>query len=245
MGAEKRNCTLGPLYEKVSPTATSTKRVLTINPSTGRPSVTVNIGKVRTRALLDSGSEVTLIFQANKKQSNCFYSKKNTLELFSANGGSLPNQGEVEIVFKITTKTFERKFVVVPELGHSIIIGWDTMREENFILDAGAHTIHIGGTEYPTQCDEEMVSLLRLTADCEIPAKSAAYVRAHRARNTYHQDGTYEVSNAINGVLQDEPGVWVANSLNVIEKSKCFGLQIVNETGRPGHFKKGNVVGRV
>ena len=71
------------------------------------------------------------------------------------------------------------------------------MREENFILDAGAHTIHIGGTEYPTQCDEEMASLVRLAADCEIPAQSAAYVRARRARHTYHQDGTYEVSNAI------------------------------------------------
>ena len=119
------------------------------------------------------------------------------------------------------------------------------MREENFILDAGAHTIHIGGTEYPTQCDEEMASLVRLAADCEIPAQSAAYVRAQRARHTYHQDGTYEVNNAIIGVLQDEPGVWVANYLNVIENGKCFGLQIVNETGRPVNSKKGNVVARV
>ena len=87
-----------------------------------------------------------------------------------------------------------------------------------------------------------MASLVRLTADCEIPAQSVGYVRARRARNTYHQDGMYEVSNAVSGVLQDEPGVWVANSLNVIEKGKCFGLQIVNETGRPVHFKKGNVV---
>ena len=46
------------------------------------------------------------------------------------------------------------------------------MREENFILDAAAHTIHIGGTEYSTQCDEEMASLVRLAADCEIPAQS-------------------------------------------------------------------------
>ena len=90
-----------------------------------------------------------------------------------------------------------------------------------------------------------MASLVRLAADCEIPAQSAAYVRARRARNTYHQDGTYEVSNAINGVLQDEPGVWVANSLNVIEKGKCFCLKIVNETGRPVNLKKGNVVARV
>ena len=55
----------------------------------------------------------------------------------------------------------------------------------------------------------------------------------------------YEVSNAINGILQDEPGVLIATSLNVIEKGKCFGLQIVNETGRPVHFKKGNVVALV
>ena len=158
-------------------------------------------------------SEVTLIsasfFKQIKNNPNVSVVRKNPLELFTANGTSLQNQGEVEIVFKITTKSFKRKFVVVPELGHSIIIGWDTMREENFILDAGAHTIHIGGTEYPTQCDEEMATLVRLAADCEIPAQSAAYVRARCARNTYHQDGTYEVSNAINGVLQDEPGVWV------------------------------------
>ena len=235
--------------EKVSSAATGTKRVLTVGPSMGRPSVTVNIGKVRTRALLDSGSEVTLIsgsfFRQIKNDPSVSVVRQNPLELFAANGSSLQNQGEVEIVFKITTKSFKRKFVVVPELGHSIIIGWDTMREENFILDAGAHTIHIGGTEYPTQCDEEMASLVRLAADCEIPAQSAAYVRARRARHTYHQDGTYEVSNAIKGVLQDEPGVWVANSLNAIEKGKCFGLQIVNETGRPVNLKKGNVVAQL
>ena len=193
----------------------------------------MNIGKVRTRALLDSGSEVTLIsgsfFKQIKNNPNVSVVRKNPLELFAANGSSLQNQGEVEIVFKITTKSFKRKFVVVPELGHSIIIGWDTMKEENFILDAGAHTINIGGTEYPTQCDEEMAPLGKLAADGEIPAQSAAYVRARRARHTYHQDGTYEVSNAINGVLQ----------------GKCFGLQIVNETGRPVNLKKGNVVARV
>ena len=228
----------------MSHTATSTKRVLTINHSTGRPSVTVNIGKVRTRALLDSGSKVTLIsgsfFKQIKNHPNVSAVKENHLELFAANGGSFNNQGEVEIVFKITTKNFKRKFVVVPELGHSIILGWDTMREENFILDAGTHTLHIGGTEYRTQCDEEMASLVRLAADCEIPAQSATYVRAQRARHTYHKDGMYEINSAESGVLQDEPGVWLATSLNVIEKGKCFGLQIVNETGRPVHFKKGN-----
>ena len=115
--------------EKVSSTATGTKRVLTIGPSTGRPSVTVNIGKVRTRALLDSGSEVTFVsgsfFRQIKNDSNVSVVRQKPLELFAANGSSLQNQGEVEIVFKITTKSFKRKFVVVPELGHSIIIGWD------------------------------------------------------------------------------------------------------------------------
>ena len=53
------------------------------------------------------------------------------------------------------------------------------------------------------------------------------------------------MSNAVSGVLKDEPYVWVTNSLKFIEKSKCFGLQIVNEMGRPIRFKKGNVVGRV
>ena len=119
------------------------------------------------------------------------------------------------------------------------------MREENFILDAGTHTVHIGGTEYPTQCDKEMPSLVRLTADCEIPAESAAYVTARQARHAYHQGGMYEINSAESGVLKDEPGVWVATSLNVIEKGKCFGLQMVNETGSPVHFKKGNVVAQV
>ena len=58
----------------MSHTATGMKRVLTINPSTGRPSATVNIGRVRTRALLDSGSEVTVIsgsfFKQIKKHPN-------------------------------------------------------------------------------------------------------------------------------------------------------------------------------
>ena len=114
------------------------------------------MGKVRTRALLDSGSEVTLIsgsfFKQIKSNPNVSAGRENPLEQFVANGGSLQNQGEV--VFKITTKNIKRKFVVVPNLGHSIIIGWDTIRDKNFILDAGAHTVHIRGTEYPTQYDE-------------------------------------------------------------------------------------------
>ena len=117
---------------------TTARRSVTESPSVGhmavkgtldRPSVTVNIGKVRTRALLDSGSEVTFVsgsfFRQIKNDPNVSVVRQKPLELFAANGSSLQNQGEVEIVFKITTKSFKRKFVVVPELGHSIIIGWD------------------------------------------------------------------------------------------------------------------------
>ena len=112
--------------EKISPTPTNylgmqqVSKVLTVNPvSTGRQSVTVNIGKVCTHALLDSGSEVTLIlgsfFTQIKNNPNDSVVRENRLELFTAYGSSLQNQGEVERVFKIKTKNFKSKFVVVPK----------------------------------------------------------------------------------------------------------------------------------
>ena len=55
----------------------------------------------------------------------------------------------------------------------------------------------------------------------------------------------YEVSIAKSGALQNEPGVCVMSSINVITKGKCFRIQIVNETAKSVHLKKGYVVVQV
>ena len=55
----------------------------------------------------------------------------------------------------------------------------------------------------------------------------------------------YEVSIAKSGALQNEPGVCITSSINVITKGKCFRIQIVNETAKSVHLKKGYVVVQV
>ena len=92
------------------------------------------------------------------------------------------------------------------------------------MIDGGSNSLIIRGTEYPTQNDDHMSSLACLTEDCTLEPQSITSVRASRACSTYHKDGTYITSQAEGGVLRDEPGIVVANSVNVIKKSKAFGI---------------------
>ena len=97
------------------------------------------------------------------------------LELVAANGNRLQNIDEVKITFKITTKALCHKFIIVPDLGHSMILGYDIIQAEGFVINAGSNSLIIQGTEYSTQKDEHMSSLARLTEDCTLEPQSTAF----------------------------------------------------------------------
>ena len=214
-----------------------------------KPSCCVKIGKFRTRALLDTGAELSVLslplYQQIKRSSQVGEIRETPITLVTADGTPLQNAGEVEVTFNITSKTFRRTFVVAPDLGHAMILGWDTIRDEGFLINGQAHTVTVKGTEIELQEDASMASLVRLVEDITLLPQSATFVKARRARNLFHQDGFYVCTPAEDGVLKDEPGLMLANSLNFIQKGRQFGIRLINNTGRTYDLKRGNVIGKL
>ena len=107
--------------------------------STNKPSVQVQIGKNWTRALLDTGAEVGVVhsqfYRQIKRISTVSQIRESPIQLVTTDQTELENIGEVDITFRVGQKTFTVTFQITPELGHSVIIGWDLMKKEGLKID--------------------------------------------------------------------------------------------------------------
>ena len=98
--------------------------------------------------------------------------------------------------------------------------------------------VTISGEEVELKNDTMMSSLVRLVEDVTILPQTAVFVKGRRARYACHQDGTYMCTIVEEGILKDETGVMLANSINHIRKGKSFGLRIFNNTGKSNNLDR-------
>lgn len=232
----------------VDRTQPAQKRVAYVNRNAlNKPSCLVKIGRFKTRALCDTGADVSLIsyqlyLQLRRQLGEA---KEGDVLLVGANGEKIENVGMVELTLTIGTESLTRSFHVVPDLGHSVILGWDTITQEGMVIDGSGKQLRFRNLTIDLQKDEQMSSLVRLTEDLTLYPQTATFCKAKRARYSAHQNGIYLTEAAESGVLADEPGLMIACSLNHIEGGRTFGIRLVNNTNRTYHLKKGNVVGKV
>ena len=165
--------------------------------------------------------------------------------LVAANGRFIINEGEVDVTFQLGDKAFTRTFVIVEGLGHSLIVGWDSITALDFILNGKDCTLQVGDNIIPLEIDENVSSLVRLTESVNLAPQSQTFCHARRARTTCHEDGEYACFPAQFGVLAGEPGLMMACTLNYVKKGKTFPIMLVNNTNRTFALKKGNVVGKL
>ena len=214
-----------------------------------KPSVQIKIGKNRTRALLDTGAEVGVIslglYNQIKRSPLVSTVRNSPIQLVTADKTDLQQMGEVDVTFKIANKTCTSTFQIAPDIGHSMIIGWDVSQKEGFKIDGANNTMEVKGTTVEIQEDCGMASLARLTCDVTLEPESASFIKIKRARNSAHEDAYYLCDAADVSVIADEPGIIIAPSINYVEKSKSFGIRVVNTSGRRFHLKKGNIIAKI
>ena len=214
-----------------------------------KPSVQIKIGKNRTRALLDTGAEVGVIslglYNQIKRSPLVSTVRNSPIQLVTADKTDLQQMGEVDVTFKIANKTCTSTFQIAPDIGHSMIIGWDVIQKDGFKIDGANNTMEVKGTTVEIQEDGGMASLARLTCDVTLEPESASFIKIKHARNSAHKDAYYLCDAADVSVIADEPGIIIAPSINYVEKSKSFGIQVVNTSGRRFHLKKGNIIAKI
>ena len=95
--------------------------------------------------------------KAIKRRNNVEIEESN-LELLSASGTKMENVGQVRLQIKIGKSKITRIFQIGVGIAHSIILGWNTIQEEGFIIDGGKKELRIRTDIIPLDKDGYMTS---------------------------------------------------------------------------------------
>ena len=195
--------------------------------------------------MIDTGAQVSLIsaefFKQIKKHGGLTIRPSNII-LSSANQTGINNWGECDLTLHVGGQPIQHTFLIAENLNHPVIIGWDLITEKGMLINGKKKTLDYQGVSTPLQ-DLAPSSFVRLTCDVELPAYSMASVPAKKARTTGHKNGLYICTAVESGVLREEPGVAVVNTVSIVTKGRRFMVNMINETGRTYKLKKGNVIG--
>lgn len=116
------------------------------------PIINIKIKEINLRALIDTGSEISLINESivngNKEvfQNKC--TKISKIRLLNAKGKKFTECSKIiNVEFKVKEIGFEGEFVIVEKLGFDVIIGEDILSRLRAKLDFGERSIKLRGTE--------------------------------------------------------------------------------------------------
>ena len=91
------------------------------------PSVVLQSGQNRFRALLDSGAMCSIahynVYQKTPKHLKSAINRNSGVQLRAVNGNSVSSLGEVELKFRIGKTFIKHKFQLSSEISHSLILG--------------------------------------------------------------------------------------------------------------------------
>ena len=213
---------------------------------------TLQIGKGRYRALLDTGSDICLVRKDifDQISSDCTLSMRPSPYIVrTANGKVMKLLGETDLKLKIGTQTLCYTFQICPEIRHPMILGTDFLKEFDCKIWLSRNILNINSEDVYLTDYETIVSLVRLAENVEIPPQQMLTTYGKYNRNkqmpTNVQNYVLDLKQADNGFLQNEPGLAVCNSISHIHKNRLVPLTIVNMTQKHFCLKKGNVVAQI
>ena len=108
--------------------------------------VNIELGGQKNKALVDTGSSVTAISTKFLNQTyfaNRTLSRDGILKIFSADGTSHNVLGRIDLSFRSGPKVFRNKFLVIPDLDHTIVLGMDFLRLNKASLDLDKQTLYL------------------------------------------------------------------------------------------------------
>ena len=213
----------------------------------GNPSSCVfKIGKLRYRTLIDSGAECSLI--SKKMYQNLSIKptlSKNIPQLQAANGGSLSVIGQINLTFTMNGLSMNQKFYVTDGLNRNFILGRDWLKQFGVRIYFDLGMLRINKTYVKLEEDCHIASIVRLKKKTTIKPQSAVICHVKLNQGFQLSDGKIvELSNFVNGCINDEPGLHIRESVNTSKTPNRIPIMIINETNRCYRLRKGSVIGK-
>ena len=196
------------------------------------------------RALLDTGSSVTLINKTT--YDNLKYKepiKKYDFPLTAANGSKIKVYGVTEIKMKIGKEPLKYKFLVASNLSRSIILGRDFIYKNKINFYSQLKSIKINNSYIPLSNDNEVNSITRLNVNLVLPPNTTHVVTMRPRRTNNHEFSDVAFTPTTKGYLAEQPEVFVAPS--VAKHQNKVPVQISNTSNRTIKLKKGCVLGTI
>ena len=195
------------------------------------------------RALIDTGSELTLL---HKRIYDALTYKmplrRKDISLHSANGSSLTVHGVVELKFKIHGLQLSQEALVVSDLSRSMILGRDFLSKNNARIYYDLNRLRINKVYVPMDLDAHISALVRSCENVTLRPQSVSLVHARVRKSPYFDESDYSFEPVKRGFLTAQPELKVMPAL-VNVKKRSIPVQIVNTSNKTLRVRKGCVLG--
>ena len=214
------------------------------------PSTIVTTGKLRFRALVDSGSMVSVahidVYKKFPKHLKSQINTNHNITMHAVNGGTLSNVGSCYLKFQIGKSVVRQKFLLTTQMNHQVILGYDFLKTHkvDLISSQTPHGILINVEYIELEEQNYISSLIRLKRNIVLKPYTASVTAAKHSNkfDTPIPAKPYLISAIDTNFLNNEPGLEVPDCVVSISRGKSFPVLIVNHTARHFHLKKGTVV---
>ena len=164
----------------------------------------------------------------------------------TANGAMMHVRGTVNLPIQLGKENFNQEFVVVDNLKHTTILGLDLMKKEGVNLNMATDTLTVRDEDVPMSSISTMNEKGRLTQAMKVAPSTISFVYLKVPHNHFIAKSTpFMIESAKEGILPNEPGLFLVNSIAKMHKNGCVPAILVNSTGRHFYLKKGNLLGNV
>ena len=201
----------------------------------------------KTIALLDTGSNICLIKNAIFKSLPYHFRRleKCSIEVISASGDKLHVRGECQMPIKIGNRNFTHSFIIVENLKQTCIIGLDFMRKFNANINLPRNILTLEDEDIQLQNFSNIASKGRLSKTQTFKPHTMSIIYVTPKRHYMNQDICYQISSAESPHIQNEPGLYVMNTITKVHDNGLIPCILVNNTGKTYNFVKGNYIAKI
>ena len=214
-------------------------------------SIHFGIKRYNYQALLDSGSDVSLlewsIFEQIPRKNILKIWKNTNVPLSSASGHELKTVGKAKIYVYINNLRYTINVILTKGFKYQLLIGSDFIYDHKAKLDFENNTMIINNRVILLKCKHELVncSLLETTGTELIRPYCVTHIDVRPRNRSFNADNDCIITPLDNTILfNNQPGVTSPNI--VVRKSNSndciFTVPIINNTSRRFHVKKRNLV---
>ena len=212
------------------------------------PMCHVAIGGRGTKALVDSGADVSIMSKAmfdKLDPRNVFSFTKSRRPIASATGQSMKNVGEATLELRIESFKEYHSFLIVDGLNGDAMLGSDFLAKYGVKLDFEKKTLRIGKMMVqlkPQRIERHVSSLVRAKNRVYVAAQTAVECPAYVNRIEMVDQNCliHPLDNA--PTLSEDPGLVVMDVVAKPDKHRRVPVRIVNMTNHPYVIEHGQVI---